>query len=82
MAKGKRIYVLTSQIKNKILRESATTVRKRIAGKAFLIRGKLGAIHCRRCSKEIDVGEVVLSSRAKRRQNLYHVKCAASVNLI
>ncbi len=82
MAKGKRIYVVTNQIKNKILRESAITMHKRIAGKVFLIRGKLRTIHCRRCSKEIDIGEVVVSSRARKRQNLYHVRCAASVNLI
>jgi hypothetical protein len=82
MAKGKRIYVLTNQIKNKIIKESTTTMRKHIAGRVFFIRGKLRSIHCRLCSQEIDVGEVVVSSRAKRRQNIYHVKCAASVNLL
>jgi hypothetical protein len=82
MAKGKRIYVLTSQIKNKILTASAITIRKKVAGKVFLIRGRLGAIYCRHCKKEISVGEAVLSTRAKRRQNLYHINCAVAVNLL
>lgn len=82
MARGKRIYVLTDQIKNKILKASAITIRKQIAGKVFLIRGRLRAIHCRRCNKEIAIGEAVLGTRARRRQNLYHVNCAAAVNLL
>jgi hypothetical protein len=82
MAKGKRIYVLTNQIKNKILNASMITIRKQVAGKVILIQGRLRAIHCRRCNKEIVVGEAVVSSRAKRRQNLYHVNCAVAVNLL
>lgn len=82
MAKGKRIYVLTSQIKNKILNASTITIRKKVEGKVILIRGRLRTIYCRRCNKEITLGEAVVSSRAKRRQNLYHINCAISINLL
>jgi|GEM_PF-3765312 len=82
MSKGKRIYILTNQIKNKILTASAVTIQRRIAGRVYLIHGRLKTITCKRCSKEINIGDAVVSSRAKRRQNLYHVNCALSVNLI
>ena len=82
MARAKRIYVLTSQIKNKILNASTMTIRKKVGHRVVMIRGNLRAIHCRRCSKEIIVGEAVVSTRAKRRQNLYHINCAVAVNLL
>jgi hypothetical protein len=82
MARAKRIYVLTDQIKNKILNASAMTFRKTVSGKVMIISGRLRAIHCKRCNKEIAVGEAVVSNRAKRRQNLYHINCAVAVNLL
>ena len=82
MSNSKRIYVLTGQIKNKILSASTITLKKRIEGRVFLIRGRLRSIHCKRCNREIVIGETVFSSRAKRKQNLYHFNCAISVNLI
>jgi NAD-dependent SIR2 family protein deacetylase len=58
------------------------TIQKKVGRRVVMIRGSLRTIHCRRCSKEIAVGEAVVSTRAKRRQNLYHINCAVAINLL